>query len=199
MARAAAYVRARLKNLVTGATIDHNFRSDEKLQIPEITVVEATFTGIRSGSGGSAGKKGGSKQKNTESAIMDEALRAAGMDKTGDLRSRDMTLVFMNKETWDELLVTNRDVVERITGFLKEGMDVRFGLWEEKVVDIALPATETYTVTEISGKSEHSRGNPGRKQAILETGARVSVPHFVEAGDRIVVRTSNGDFVRRGS
>ncbi|KEP66464.1 UNVERIFIED_CONTAM: elongation factor p (ef-p) kow family domain-containing protein [Hammondia hammondi] len=199
MARASAYVRARLKNLVTGATIDHNFRSDEKLQIPEIAVAEATFTGFRAGGGGgSAAKRGSSKQKSSESAIMGEALKAAGMEKAGDTRGRDRTLVFMNKETWEDILITDRDIMERISGFLKEGMEVRFGLWEDKVVDIALPATETYTVTEISGQSEHSRGNPGRKQAILETGARISVPHFVEAGDRVVVRTSNGDFVKRG-
>ncbi|CBZ53023.1 conserved hypothetical protein [Neospora caninum Liverpool] len=196
MARAAAYVRARLKNLVTGATVDHNFRSDEKLQIPEITVAEASFTGFRAGGGGSA--KRGSKQRSSESAMLGEALKAAGMEKAGDLRGRDKALVFMNKETWEEIVVTDRDITERISGFLKEGMDVRFGLWEDKVVDIALPATETYTVTEISGQSEHSRGNPGRKQAILETGARISVPHFVETGDRVVVRTSNGDFVKRG-
>ncbi|EPT29335.1 elongation factor p (ef-p) kow family domain-containing protein [Toxoplasma gondii TgCatPRC2] len=198
MARAAAYVRARLKNLVTGATIDHNFRSDEKLQIPEIAVAEATFTGFRAGGGGGSAAKRGSKHKSSESAIMGEALKAAGMEKAGDVRGRDRTLVFMNKETWEEILITDRDIIERISGFLKEGMEVRFGLWEDKVVDIALPATETYTVTEISGQSDHSRGNPGRKQAILETGARISVPHFVEAGDRVVVRTSNGDFVKRG-
>ncbi|PHJ16913.1 elongation factor p (ef-p) kow family domain-containing protein [Cystoisospora suis] len=195
MARAAAYVRARLKNLLTAATIDHSFRSDEKLRVPEITVTEATFTGFRSGAsrGSHGAKKAGAKHQETEIAA---ALRAVGLERPE--AKRDTVLVFANRDTWEDILISDRDIVERISGFLKEGMDVRFGLWDGKVIDVALPATEAYTVKEISGeKIESGRGAPSRKQAILETGARVSVPHFIEEGDRIVVRTGNGDFVKR--
>ena len=38
---------------------------------------------------------------------------------------------------------------------------------------------------------------PQYKPATLETGAGVKVPAFVAAGDRIVVNTKTGDFVRR--
>lgn len=91
MARAAAYVRARLKNLVTGATIDHNFRSDEKLRVPEITVAEATFTGFRPGApraSHGARKVGGKHQETTVAA----ALRAVGLEHMEG--KRDTVLVF---------------------------------------------------------------------------------------------------------
>ena len=45
-----------------------------------------------------------------------------------------------------------------------------------------------------------TRGNTasgGGKLATLENGVKITVPFFVEAGDKVVVNTETGDYVER--
>jgi elongation factor P len=64
--------------------------------------------------------------------------------------------------------------------------------------DLQLPSAVDLEVTETEpGLRGDTASGGGTKPALLETGARVHVPLFVNIGDRVRVDTRTGDYVSR--
>jgi elongation factor P len=53
------------------------------------------------------------------------------------------------------------------------------------------------TVTEADPVLRGGTAAPSYKSAVLENGMKIQVPPFIEAGERIVVATEDGSYVRR--
>ncbi len=105
-------------------------------------------------------------------------------------------MVFLNPESLDEV----RFPAERFgeaRRFLKPGMVVECILAGEELVGIELPYSVELTVKESSDTISGEYSARGKKMAILETGARVEVPLFVEPGDTIKVNTKTGEYIER--
>ena len=66
-----------------------------------------------------------------------------------------------------------------------------------KDVSIDLPKQVTLTITEADPVMKGGTAAPSYKSAVLENGLRIQVPPFVGAGERIVVATEDGSYVRR--
>ena len=81
--------------------------------------------------------------------------------------------------------------------FLAEGSKVRVLLFEGERISAALPDEVELVVTEAAPSVKGESKDAQFKPATTETGASVRVPTFVEAGDKIVVATATGDFLRR--
>jgi elongation factor P len=63
----------------------------------------------------------------------------------------------------------------------------------------AVPPTVLLKVVEASPHLKGEAHAPQYKPAVLETGATISVPPFVIAGDVVVVDTIQGKFMKRAS
>jgi len=81
--------------------------------------------------------------------------------------------------------------------FLKANQPVEGVVFNEKVVNILLPIKIQLKVTEAPPGVKGERAQAGTKQAILETGATINVPLFVETGDIIEINTETEEYVRR--
>lgn len=81
--------------------------------------------------------------------------------------------------------------------FLAEGSKVRVLLFEGERISAALPDEVELEVTEAAPSVKGESKDAQFKPATTETGASVRVPTFVEAGDKIVVATATGEFLRR--
>jgi elongation factor P len=81
--------------------------------------------------------------------------------------------------------------------FLKPNQIVDAMIFEGKVVAISLPIKINLKVTESPPSVKGERAQSGNKVAVLETGAKVNVPPFVETGDTIEVNTETGEYSRR--
>jgi len=53
------------------------------------------------------------------------------------------------------------------------------------------------TVSEADPVLRGGTAAPSYKSAVLENGMKIQVPPFIEAGERIVVATEDGSYVRR--
>jgi elongation factor P len=70
-------------------------------------------------------------------------------------------------------------------------------LYGDKPIGIKLPVQVTLTVAEADPVLKGGTAAPSYKTAVLENGLKVQVPPFIGAGERIVVATEDGSYVRR--
>src|SRR3989339_54687 len=81
--------------------------------------------------------------------------------------------------------------------FLKPNENVTGIVFEEKIINFVLPIKVQLKVKESAPGVKGDRAQGGTKEAVLESGAVIQVPLFVERGDTIEVNTETGTYVRR--
>ena len=110
--------------------------------------------------------------------------------------SGDM-LTFMDQETYDQIELSVEFVGEDQARFLQDGMKTLVQMYDGKPIGIALPQNVTLTVTEADPVLRGGTAAPSYKGAVLENGMKIQVPPFIEAGEKIVVATEDGSYLRR--
>ena len=153
--KGAAFVRVKMKNVITGAVIERTFNPSEKLQGAEIEKREMQY-----------------------------------LYNDADL------YYFMDNETYEQMPL-NEDQLGDALKFIKENMSVKILSFKGKVFSVEPPMfvelEVTYTEPGFSGNTTTTSGKP----ATLENGLEISVPLFVEIGDRIRIDTRTGEYMER--
>ena len=103
---------------------------------------------------------------------------------------------FMNVETFDQVGLTEEQVGDSLK-FVKENEEVTVSSYKEKPFAIEPPLTVELDVTETEPGFKGNTAQGATKPAIVETGAQVSVPLFVEIGDRLKIDTRTGEYISR--
>ena len=128
----------------------------------------------------------------------DEAVDEAYLDKK-DFQylytSGDM-LTFMDMESYEQIELA-ADFVGDQAQFLQDGMKTLVQLYEDRPIGIKLPVQVTLTVVEADPVMKGGTAAPSYKTAVLENGLKIQVPPFIGAGERIIVATEDGSYVRR--
>src|SRR6201996_7525552 len=109
--------------------------------------------------------------------------------------SGDM-LTFMDMATYDQIELAAEFVGDQAV-FLQDGMKTLVQLYEDKPIGIKLPVQVTLTVSEADPVMKGGTAAPSYKSAVLENGLKIQVPPFISAGEKIVVATEDGSYVRR--
>ena len=81
--------------------------------------------------------------------------------------------------------------------FLRPNEIVTGIVFDEKIINFKLPIKVQIKVKESAPGVKGDRAQGGTKLAILESGAEIQVPLFVEEGDTIEVNTETEEYVRR--
>lgn len=81
--------------------------------------------------------------------------------------------------------------------FLKPGVPIDAFKFNDKIINIALPIKMEFKIKEAPPGIKGDTAQGGTKVAIIETGAKVSVPLFINEGDIIRVNTESGEYVER--
>ena len=126
-----------------------------------------------------------------------------------EIIKRDVKFLYANKgEYWftDPEDPKNRfKLDEKIIGdsvkFLKSNENVGAMVWdndgEEQIISIKLPVKMEFIIKEAPPSIKGNTANGGGKIVVLENGINISVPFFLEAGDKIRVNTETGEYVER--
>jgi elongation factor P len=128
----------------------------------------------------------------------DEAVDEAYLDKKDFqflFASGDM-LTFMDMESYEQIELAT-DFVGDQALFLQDGMKTLVQMYEGTPIGIKLPVQVTLTVTEADPVLKGGTAAPSYKSAVLENGMKIQVPPFIAAGERIIVATEDGSYVRR--
>jgi len=121
-------------------------------------------------------------------ATLEKRLATYSYEDEGDF-------VLYDVETADELRLKTDSVMNG--DLMTAGMEVTVLQWESTVVDLNLPSTIELEITDTQPGVAGDRANPGKKPAVVETGATVQVPLFVETGERIIVNGETRDYMGR--
>ncbi|WP_035574986.1 elongation factor P [Elioraea tepidiphila] len=105
-------------------------------------------------------------------------------------------LTLMDKESFEQIEV-DAGLCGEARQFLQEGMTLTVDLVEGEPVAIHLPQTVTLEVAQADPVVKGQTASSSYKPAVLSNGVKTMVPPFVEAGDRIVVRTEDASYVER--
>ena len=163
--KGSAFVRAKIKNIITGTVLEKTFNPNEKFQLAYI-----------------------------ERKIMQYSY------SEGNLK------YFMDSETYDMIPIDESKLGDnfkfvKLIGenvkFLKEDMEVKVLSYKEKIFGVELP---NFVELKVSQTDVGVKGNTvtnATKTAILETGAEIRVPLFIETGEVIKIDTRTGEYIER--
>ena len=146
--KGAAFVRTKMKNVVTGAVTETSFNPTAKF--------EEAFV----------------ERKDMEYSYND-----------GDL------YYFMDQETYDLLGDAFR--------FVKENTMCKVLSYKGNVFGLECPNFMDLVVTETEPGFAGNTATNVTKPAVLETGAEIKVPLFIDVGDKITIDTRTGEYLSR--
>lgn len=104
--------------------------------------------------------------------------------------------VFMDANSYEQHPLTARQVGDQ-GRFLTDGAECGLLYWNDVLIGATLPK---HAVLKVTYTEQAARGNTATnvtKPATLETGATVSVPPFINTGDKIRVDTRTGEYLER--
>ncbi len=153
--KGAAFVRTKLKNIVSGGVVEKTFRPTEKCPQARIDRKEMQY-----------------------------------LYEDGGLYN------FMDTETYDQVGL-NADTVGDSLKFVKENEMVKVCSYNGNVFAIEPPLFVELEITETEPGFKGDTATGASKPAIVETGAQVSVPLFVNQGDKIKIDTRTGEYLSR--
>ena len=153
--KGAAFVRTKMRNVVTGAVTETSFNPTAKF--------EEAFV----------------DRKDMEYSYND-----------GDL------YYFMDNETY-ELTPVGKDVLGDNFKFVKENMVCKIMSYKGSVFGVEPPNFVELEITESDPGVKGDTATNVTKPAILETGAEIKVPLFINPGDKIRIDTRTGEYLER--
>ena len=103
---------------------------------------------------------------------------------------------FMDLESYEQTPVGADDVGDSLK-FVKENENVSMKSYQGKVFAIEPPLTVELLITESEPGVKGNTATGATKPAIVETGAQVMVPLFVEQGEKIKIDTRTGQYLSR--
>ena len=103
---------------------------------------------------------------------------------------------FMDVETYDQIAL-NEDTVGDALKFVKENEMVKICSYNGNVFAIEPPLFVELEITDTEPGFKGDTATGATKPAIVETGAKVMVPLFVEQGEVIKIDTRTGEYLSR--
>lgn len=104
---------------------------------------------------------------------------------------------FMNMESYEQIEM-NGDLIGDDAKYLKEGIQVVVGLYEDHPVSVQLPKKIKYKVVEAppAVRGDSATGNV-TKEITLDNGLKVQAPIFIKEGEEVFVNTETGEYSTR--
>jgi elongation factor P len=150
-----AMIQTKLRNIRTGASFEHRFRSAE-------TVDKASL-----------------EQHEMEYLYSDGSHHH-----------------FMNTENYEQTALSEEELGDAAP-WLTPGMRIQAEFYDGAPIGIDLPASMEFTVTRTDPTLKSATVSNVNKPATLENGVTITVPPFVNEGDRIRVDPSEGRYIER--
>jgi elongation factor P len=105
-------------------------------------------------------------------------------------------LVLMDPETFEEHHIPV-ELLGDAAAFLQDQMTITVDLVEGEAVGLHLPPSVVLEVVEADPVVKGQTASSSYKPARLSNGVKTMVPPFIEAGERIVVKTEDASYVER--
>ena len=103
---------------------------------------------------------------------------------------------FMDPETFEQVAI-GKDVVGDSMKFVKENENVKLVSYNGNVFTVEPPLFVELEISETEPGFAGNTAQGASKPATVETGAEISVPLFVNIGDKVKIDTRTGEYLSR--
>lgn len=107
----------------------------------------------------------------------------------------DGPFVFMDTESYEQMEIDRDILPPEQSQWLKESLDVTVQIFDNKPIGVDLPAAIELTVTDTTPQVKGATVTNQLKDAVVESGAKVRVPPFIENGQVIRVNPETGEYL----
>ena len=112
------------------------------------------------------------------------------------LYSEDETYHFMNMANYEQTHI-NKDDLDDTVRYLKEGTRTDILFHKNKAIGVELPTFVELKIVKTEPGVKGDTVSGATKSAVLETGATVWVPLFVNQGEVIKIDSRTGNYIER--
>ncbi len=133
---------------------------------------------------------------NTSDRIEDVSIDRRSWQYLYDSGGRgDGPFVFMDSDTYEQVEIGNDVIPKEQSQWLKENTECNVMMFQGKPLGIELPTTVELAVTETAPQPKGATATNQLKEAVLETGAKVRVPPFIENEQVVRINPVTGEYL----
>ena len=126
---------------------------------------------------------------NVERAIVEEVEYNFLYEDKGEFH-------FIDNKSFEQIAL-RKEIMGDKSKFLKEGLEVKIGIYNEQPIKLDLPNQIECKIEATDAAIKGQTAASSYKPAILENGISVQVPPFVESGDAIIVDTRTIEYIKK--
>jgi elongation factor P len=181
----------------------NQFRNGNHIDVDGTVFKILEFQHVKPGKGGAFVRT--RLRRANDGAVIDRTFRAGEKFRSVRTEVRRMQFLyrdgtdahFMDSETYEQLTIPESAISGPLR-FMKDSEEVEVLYIDEQPADIQLPSAIELEVSETEpGLRGDTASGGGTKPAVLETGARIQVPLFVDVGQMVRVDTRSGEYISR--
>jgi elongation factor P len=178
------------------------FRNGLKIEFGGEPYVIVYFQHVKPGKGGAFVR---TKLKNLKTgAVLENTFRSGDKVNKPDLDERGMQFMytlenayhFMDTKTYEQIYL-DREHMGDAANYMIENLPVKILFYRGEPIGIDLPIFIDLQIVDTEPGLKGDTVSGATKPAILESGAVVQVPLFLNVGDRIKVDTRTGTYIER--
>jgi elongation factor P len=178
------------------------FRNGSRLEIDGEPFYIVEFQHVKPGKGGAFVR---TKLKSyTSGNVIDRTFRSGERFDEPDLDEREMQFLyaagdsytFMDTKNYEQLTFEKKQLGEN-ADLLKENMVVKILVYEHRPIAVELPIFIELKVVDAEPGVRGDTASGGTKPAVVETGAIIKVPLYMEVGEIIKIDTRTRQYVER--
>lgn len=180
----------------------NDFRTGLTIELDGNVFAVVDFQHVKPGKGAAFVR---SKLKNVKTgAVVEKTFNAGEKVPPARVDRREMQYLyndgdnynFMDNESFEQLALTKEQLGDGVK-YLMENMNIVVMMWQGNSIGIELPNQVELEVADTAPGIKGDTASGGSKPATLETGAVVQVPFFVNVGDKLLIDTRTGNYIKR--
>ncbi len=181
----------------------NQFRNGNHIDVDGTIFKIIEFQHVKPGKGGAFVRT--KLRRASDGAVIDRTFRAGEKFRPVRTEVRRMQFLyrdgtdahFMDSESYEQLTIPEQTIAEPLR-WMKESEELDILYIDDEPSDVQLASALDLEVTETEpGVRGDTASGGGSKPAVLQTGARIQVPLFIEIGDVVRVDTRSGEYVSR--
>jgi elongation factor P len=181
----------------------NQFKNGSHIDVDGTVFKIVEFQHVKPGKGGAFVRT--KLRRSSDGNVIDRTFRAGEKFRPVRTEVRRMQFLyrdggdahFMDTESYEQTVVPVAAIEEALR-FVKDSDEVELLYIDDEPADIQLPSAVDLKVTQTEpGLRGDTASGGGTKPAVLETGASVNVPLFVDVGDVLRVDTRSGEYISR--
>ncbi len=137
--------------------------------------------------------------------VTEQAFHVSEKVEEAELSSKEVKYLFTNRgEFWfcdpsnpADRFKLDAAVIGSQSAFMKVNSTAEAIIFDEKIIGLRMPIKVDLVVKEAPPAVRGNTAQGGTKQIVLETGATVNAPLFVNEGDIVRINTQEGVYVER--